>query len=154
MVIDIREAVRDDLPSILRLYSQLGMDDGEVLNLAEAERIFDKMRFYPDYRLYVASMDYLIVGTFALLIMDNLGHLGARSGVIEDVVVRKDLRSQGVGRRMMDFAMEKCREKGCYKITMSSNLLRGGTHRFYESLGYKKHGYSFLVETEQEAVHR
>ncbi|MGO9950931.1 MAG: GNAT family N-acetyltransferase [Dissulfurispiraceae bacterium] len=154
MNINIREAFRNDLPSVLRLYSQFGMDDGDVLDLEKAEYIFDKMKFYPDYKLHIASIDDCVVGIFALLIMDNLGHMGARSGVIEDVVVRKDLRGQGIGRRMMEFAMERCRDKGCYKITMSSNLLRGGTHRFYESLGYKKHGFSFLVETRQEAVCR
>ena len=154
MDINIREAFRDDLPSILRLYSQLGMDDGEILDLEKAEYIFDKMRFYPDYKLYIAAIDGFVVGIFALLIMDNLGHMGARSGVIEDMVVSKDLRGQGIGRSMMHFAMEKCRDKGCYKMTLSNNLLRGVTHRFYESLGYKKHGFSFLVETLQEAVHR
>ena len=154
MNIDIREAFNDDLPAILKLYSQLGMDDGEVLDLEKAEHIFAKMRFYPYYKLYIASMDDAAVGVFALLIMDNLGHLGARSGVIEDVVVRKDLRGQGIGRRLMDFAMERCQEKRCYKIALSSNMLRGGTHRFYESLGYKKHGYSFSVETRETVVSR
>ena len=35
----------------------------------------------------MAELNGEIVGTFALLIMDNLAHLGAPSGVVEDVVV-------------------------------------------------------------------
>ncbi len=154
MNIEIREAFCSDLPVVLKLYSQLGMDDGEVLDIEKAEHIFAKMRFYPYYKLYIASMGGVIVGTFALMIMDNLGHMGARSAIIEDVVVRKDLRGQGIGRSLMDFAMERCQEKGCYKIALSSNMLRGGALRFYESLGYKKHGYSFSVETREAAVSR
>jgi len=43
------------------------------------------MRSYPNYHLYVARNESGAVGTFALLIMDNLGHLGACTGVVEDV---------------------------------------------------------------------
>jgi len=50
----------------------------------EAERLFDRMARYPDYSIHVAIRDDKIVGSFALLIMDNLVHQGAPSGVIED----------------------------------------------------------------------
>ncbi len=42
---------------------------------------------YPDYVLYVAEHEAMVVGTFALLVMDNLGHMGAPSAIVEDVVV-------------------------------------------------------------------
>lgn len=34
----------------------------------------------------------------------------------------------------------------CYKVTLSAYLKRDRAHRFYESLGFTKHGYSFLLE--------
>jgi len=42
--------------------------------------------------------------------------------------------------------MQIAKEKGCYKLTLSSNLRREAAHAFYESLGFTKHGYSFLIE--------
>jgi hypothetical protein len=42
--------------------------------------------------------------------------------------------------------MKYSKEKGCYKMTLSSNLKRESAHAFYDSLGFKKHGFSFLVE--------
>ncbi len=146
----IHKATREDLPSVLALYAQLGMDDGEVLPLDKAERIYDRMQAYPDYKLYVALKQGLPVGVFALLIMDNLGHQGASSGVVEDVVVHKDLRGQGIGKRMMDYAVRKCRERGCYKVSLSSNLRREEAHQFYEALGYKQHGHSYFTELQDE----
>ena len=104
------------------------------------------MHTYPDYRMYVALLDGSIVGTFALLIMDNLAHLGAPSGVVEDVVVRSDRQGLGIGKQMMRFAMARCRERGCYKLALSSNLKREAAHRFYEDLGFKRHGYSYVVD--------
>jgi ribosomal protein S18 acetylase RimI-like enzyme len=150
MTIEIREATRDDLPSILSLYSQLGMDSGEVLSLNRAKELYDKLQSYPDYKLYIALHNSLPVGALALLIMDNLGHQGASSGVVEDVVVRRDVRGQGIGKQMMEFAMQKCREKGCYKITLSSNMHRTEAHKFYKSLGYQRHGYSFFTDLHKE----
>ena len=145
MDIIIREAVETDLPAILSLYAQLGQDDGSVLSIDEAGHIFARMKAYPDYRIFVALLNSRVVGTFAILIMANIAHMGAPSAILEDVVVEEGLRGQGVGKRMMDFANALCRAKGCYKMAFSSNRNRGAAHRFYESLGYAKHGYSFYI---------
>ena len=110
--VEIRPAAEADLPAILALYRDVG--DRHVLPLDQAQTIFRRMRSYPDYVVYVAVSAGAIVGTFALLIMDNLAHLGAPSGVVEDVVVRSDRQGRGIGRRMMQFARERCRERGCY----------------------------------------
>lgn len=143
--IDVREASRSDLPDVLRLYAQPEMDDGEGLPLAEAEKIFARMAAYPDYRLYVAVRDERVVGSFALLVMDNLGHQGARSGVVEDVFVAPDCQGQGIGQAMMRHALRLCGEKGCYKLALSSALGRTRAHAFYASLGFEQHGYSFRI---------
>ena len=141
----IRKASQHDLGAILALYAEPDIDDGHVLNLSDAERISERMQRYPNYATYVAVLEGEVVGTFSLLIMDNLAHMGAPSGVVEDVVVHSRWRGQGVGRRMMHYAMERCREAGCYKLTLSSNRKRADAHRFYESLGFQRHGYSFIV---------
>lgn len=59
---------------ILGLYAQTDLDDGKVFLPSEADRIFERMARYPDYTIYVAVCNDQIVGTFALLIIDNLGH--------------------------------------------------------------------------------
>jgi ribosomal protein S18 acetylase RimI-like enzyme len=149
--VEIRRAEEEDLPAILALYAQPGMDDGNALALPDAHRIFARMKSYPNYHLYVAEVDGEIVGTFALLIMDNLAHLGAPSGILEDVVVHPALQGRGVGGQMVRFAMDLCREASCYKLVLSSNVKRTEGHAFYERLGLRKHGYSFVVELPSRA---
>lgn len=145
----IRDADHGDLPGVLALYAQPDLDDGVILPLHDAERIFARFARYPDYTLYVAEMDGRIVGTFALLIMDNLGHLGAPSAVVEDVAVGPVLHGRGVGRAMMRFAMARATEKHCYKLVLSSNARRERAHGFYELLGFERHGFSFRIMLEQ-----
>ncbi len=140
-----RAATKADLPAILGLYAQPVLDDGRVLSLPEAEQLFERIAAYPDYHLYVAVHEGRVVGTYALLIMDNLGHLGAPSGVIEDVAVDPAWQGRGVGKLMMCDALARCSEKGCYKAALSSNLTRERAHAFYESLDFERHGYSFKV---------
>jgi len=46
---------------------------------------------------------------------------------------------------MMSHAIGLCRERGCYKVVISSNFKRPKAHAFYESLGFERHGYSFRL---------
>jgi GNAT superfamily N-acetyltransferase len=144
-----REALKSDLPSVLRLYAQPDLDDGNMLPLSEAECIFERMAHYPNYRVYVAVCDTSIVGTFALLIMDNLGHLGAPSAIIEDIAVDPVLQGQGIGKEMIRHAIQLATDNGCYKAVLSSNLKRERAHSFYESLEFERHGYSFQIDIQQ-----
>ena len=144
--VEIRKAVESDLPSILRLYAQPGIDDDDVLSLDAALEIFQRMASYPRYHVHVATISGAIVGTFALLIMDNLAHIGAPSAVVEDVCVDEQLRGRGVGKAMMQYAMKVATECGCYKLTLSSNIQRTRAHDFYRSLGFEQHGLSFRVD--------
>ena len=150
----IREATRRDLTGILSLYSQPELDNGAVLSTEYAEHIFEQILDYPNYRLYVAVYGSLIVGTFALLIMDNMIHGGSPSGIVEAVAVDPEFQQQGVGKQMMQFAMDRCQEFGCYKLTLSANVARDRAHGFYESLGFQQHGYSFLVDLTQSSIPR
>ncbi len=148
--LEIRQASESDLPSILQLYAQLNDDLGQVLPIEQAQVVFERINSYPDYKVYIAVAGPEVVGTFELLIMDNLAHLGAKSGVVEDVVVHQAWRSYGIGKKMMEYAQARCREAGCYKMALSSNLRREDAHRFYDNLGFERHGYSFRVSTEPQ----
>ena len=146
MDLEIRKAAESDLHAVLRLYGQPGMDNGRVLSVDAAAKILRRMATYPDYAVYVATANAdLVVGTFALLVMDNLAHMGTPSAVVEDVCVDEQLRGQGIGRAMMRFAMEFARQRGCYKLALSSNAVRERAHAFYRSLGFEQHGFSFHV---------
>jgi GNAT superfamily N-acetyltransferase len=147
-----REASKTDLPQVLRLYGQPAFDDGKVISLSGAECLFERIARYPDYKIHVAIWEGNVVGTFALLVMDNLGHMGAPSAVIEDVAVDPEWQRRGVGKQMMKYALQICAEKGCYKASLSSSLKRMQAHAFYESLGFERHGYSFSIAVRPEHI--
>ncbi len=144
--IHIREATPGDLPQILTLIAQPDMDDGVSLSMDEANGLVERIFNNPDHHLYVAVCNGEIVGTFALILIQHLSHKGARSAIVEDVVVRTEWQRLGVGRKMMAFAAEQGRKLGCYKLVLSSGKQRDRAHKFYESLGFERHGVSFLLD--------
>lgn len=146
MEIKIVEATENDLISVLSLYQNVLDKDKPIIPLAKADFLFKKMSQYPDYHLYIAKLENEIIGSFALLIMDNLAHFGTPSAIVEDVVVGQKFQNLGIGHQMMLFAKQKAKEKGCYKMILSSNQNRTAAHRFYESLGFEKHGFSFKID--------
>jgi GNAT superfamily N-acetyltransferase len=147
--LEFHEATESDLGAVLDIYAQGNLDDGRRLSDEQARTAFARFRCYPDYRMYVALTEGRIVGVFSLLIMDNLGHAGTPAAVVEDVGVHADYRRHGVGRRMIEFAIERARARGCYKLSLSSNYQRRDAHRFYEALGFKRHGVTFSVDVDR-----
>ena len=142
----MRVATPADLPAVLALFAQPGMDD-RTLDLPQAEAMLAEFARYPNYRLFVAcDPDGAVVGTYALLIMHNFAHCGTPSAVVEDVVVQAARQGQGIGRQMMRHAVDEARAAGCYKLALSSNRKRLAAHAFYESLGFAQHGLSFVIE--------
>ena len=144
--LSIRTATEEDIPSILRLYQDADVDGEHGFTVEEAVAHFALLTRYPYFRVFVAVIGEAVAGTYELAILDNMAKRGRKSGIVEDGAVHLDHQGHGIGRAMMQHALEQCRREGCYKMTLSSNLKRDGAHRFYESLGFTRHGYSFQVE--------
>ncbi len=146
--LSFRKATQNDLPMLLELYTVFDHADAPTLGLVAAEKNFARIQACPNYTVYLAERAGEIVGTFTLLLMDNLAHQGKPAGVVENVVAQPAMQGQGIGAAMMKYAMQLCADAGCYKLVLSSNVNNERAHKFYESLGFEKYGYSFRVELE------
>lgn len=140
----IREAAEKDIPEVLKLLMSMDGEDG--MDSSAALKIWNNIKRYPYYKLLVVEERESIVGTCSLIVLDNLGHQGARLAVVESVIVERNHRGQGIGKLMMDHVMELAREEKCYKLMLSSNKKRVPAHEFYRKLGFKQHGISFMIE--------
>ena len=144
--LSVRRAGASDLPVILTLYAQPDFNAGRVVSPAEAERLLGQFARYPDYGLYLAEMDGRAVGTFCLMVIDNIAHWGTPIAMVESVVVSQEHQRAGVGKAMIRQAARLAEAKGCYKLVLSSNVHSTHAHTFYESLGFERYGYSFRLD--------
>jgi GNAT superfamily N-acetyltransferase len=146
----IRKAVDRDIPRILELYRQLTIttapaESGKQPSQADYRRIFDRISSFPGMELLVAEDRGEVVGSLVLLIVPNLSHQGLPWAVVENVIVDETKRRTGVGRLMMDYAVNRAKAAGCYRISLSSNNSRTDAHKFYESLGFKGSSIGFRM---------
>lgn len=146
MNLTIRIACAADVASLLALYKLLEVVSEPAVPLEFALDCFRDLESNRHHRLYVAELGATIVGTFSLIFIPGLSHSARDSCVVEDVVVAHERQGAGIGKQMMRFAMAACVARHCYKLVLSSHVQRERAHRFYEGLGFRKHGYSYLVD--------
>ena len=92
----IRPATEEDLPAILNLYGEAGLDGGHRMDLERARDMLARFADYPDYRLFVvADTVGKPIATYALLIMDNVAHNGQPIAIVEQIAVNRSHQRQG-----------------------------------------------------------
>ena len=134
-----REAVRADLPAVLDLLA----DDvlGKARDHTEVdeayERAFADITADPRNEEIVAERAGELVGCLQITYIPGLGRHGAERALIESVRVRADQRGQGLGRRMMEWAVDRARERGCALVQLTTDKSREDAHRFYRNLGFE-----------------
>jgi len=141
----IRLASEEDMPEIMKLIGQPDMSPDNRLTSDEVSKLFKTITSTPFHRLYVVETENSIIGTFALITVQQLSHNGAKSMVIEDIVVSTEMQGRGIGKRIMNFAANEAQTNGCYKMILSSGNARTQAHNFYENLGYKRDGIRFAI---------
>lgn len=149
----IRRATVADLAAIAALYEGSGVDEPGANDAALLEAAWLRMQTQtPTVAVLIAEVHGRPVGTLTVFVLPLLAHGGRPAALVEDVAVHPDMQGQGIGRALMDEAMRQARDAGCYKLALSSNSKRSKAHAFYESLGYERHGVSFVVVPEEVAA--
>jgi GNAT superfamily N-acetyltransferase len=65
--------------------------------------------------------------------------------LLEDVFVDENFRGKEIGKKLVERAIEKAKDLGCYKIIATSRFERGKIHDWYEKLDLKKFGFEFRI---------
>lgn len=121
-------------------YTQLPVDKA-----AQAKR-WDAVMADRRQHVLVAEKAGAVIGTLTLIIVPNLGHHGQPWAAVTNVAVAEAERGQGTGTRLLTEAGRLAREADCYKIVLSSNLVRSDAHEFYRRLGWKQTHIGFSLE--------
>jgi GNAT superfamily N-acetyltransferase len=146
----VRVATESDIPRILELYRQLVITTAPVEleqkpSLKDYRQVFAQISAVPGLELLVAEREGEVVGSLVLFIAPNLSHGGLPWALVEDVIVDQKYRRQGVGKLLMDYAIARAKEAGCYRIGLSSDKSRQEAHQFYRALGFKTSAHGFRL---------
>ena len=137
-----RHATPEDLPFIVGLIvedavvaTNDSVADANHADYAAALRAIDTD---PNQEMFVVEDAGKPIGCFQLSYLPGLMRRGMWRGMIEVVHVSESERNRGYGSQMMRWALERCRERGCGMVQLTSNKKRTDAHRFYERLGFSR----------------
>jgi len=73
----------------------------------------------PNHFIYVVEKDNKIIASITLLIEPKFIHGIKNVGHIEDVVVDTNYRNLKLGKRLLEYCIERCKLFNCYKVILN-----------------------------------
>ena len=138
MELTVRRATSQDVPAIIALLADdpIGAaretpDDREPYDVS-----FKAVDDDPNQLVVVGERDGRVIATMQLTFIPGLSRRGTWRAQIEGVRVATAERGGGVGEKLMRWAIEQARSRGCALVQLTSDARRAEAHRFYERLGF------------------
>lgn len=136
-----RRALREDVPQIVAMLADdpLGKEREDFREPLPNKYYlaFASIDSDPNQELIVAEDEaFEIIGTLQLSFVQYLTYQGGIRAQIEGVRIREDLRGQGVGQQLFDWAVNRAKERGAHVLQLTTDKTRPDALRFYEKLGF------------------
>jgi N-acetylglutamate synthase-like GNAT family acetyltransferase len=136
-----RKATINDLHTIIALLLEDELGHArESLSVKPDQRYIDafhKIDADSNQYLMVVESDKEIIGTCHLTIMPSLTFIGSTRMQIEAVRISQKYRNQGIGKRMINEAIEWAKLNSVSIIQLTTNKKRTKAKNFYESIGFE-----------------
>lgn len=138
--IKIRKSRLEDSDEIFVMISDLENDS------------LDKNKFYRIFKInlsdsgihyLVATLGETILGFISLHVQELLHHVG-KVAEIQELYVKRNERGAGIGKLLIEKAMEVAESNKCDTIEVSCNIKRKEAHKFYQQrVGLNKTHFKF-----------
>jgi len=142
---EIREAVKNDLKSLLELYTQLHGNKMPVID-DSVEKLWDKILADKNHHVIVLAEERKILSSCVLITALNLTQNQRPYALIENVITDGKCRNKGYGSAVMNFAGEIAVKENCYKIMLLTGSKEEETMKFYENLGYNRNDKTAFIQ--------
>ena len=114
-------------------------------SLQAYEQAFAEIESDPNNMVYVAEDGGDVIGCLQITFIANLSFEGGKRALIEAVRITDSHQGQGLGRAIMNYAIDVAREKKCKIVQLTSNTQRSDAIRFYEQLGFQPSHVGFKL---------
>ena len=139
--ITIRRATEEDLPRIVAMLSddKLGKrrERYEIPLPESYYKAFRAIEADPNNELVVACYDNDVVGVQQITFTPYITHQGGWRATIEGVRISSNMRGKRVGSKMINWAIQRAKEKGCHLVQLTTDKQRSEALKFYEKLGFQ-----------------
>ena len=138
--VSFRCAERTDVPLIVRLLADdpLGAKRERYVTPLPASYLaaFEAIDRDPNNEVVVACRAGAVVGVLQITFIPGLTYQGGWRALIEGVRVDAGARSSGLGKAMIEWAVQRARERECHLVQLTTDKSRPEAKKFYEALGF------------------
>jgi GNAT superfamily N-acetyltransferase len=137
--LEIRIANKNDLNELIRLLNELFTQDIEFEPNYEKQKIgLLKIIENEDIgEILILQMDNRIIGMVSLLYSISTA-LGGKVAIVEDMIIDKNFRNQGLGKQLLNEAILYSKKRHCVRLTLLTDFNNEVAIRFYENFGFKR----------------
>ena len=111
-----RELYKSDYEEYIKLITEFRPVNNHITK-ETFENIYDII--FKNSIIFVIEIDNKLVASGKLLIEQKFIHNLAKYGYIEDIIVSKENRNNGLGKKIVKYIVDYCKENKFYKITLT-----------------------------------
>ncbi|WP_413381963.1 N-acetyltransferase family protein [Alkalihalobacillus sp. 1P02AB] len=100
-------------------------------------KAFQAIEADPNNELVVACLGDEIIGVQQITFTPYITHQGGWRATIEGVRTSSSVRGKGVGTKMIEWAIQRAKERGCHLIQLTTDKEREAAQQFYKRLGFQ-----------------
>ncbi|QOY53801.1 GNAT family N-acetyltransferase [Candidatus Sulfurimonas marisnigri] len=136
---EIIKATLEDIPQLCQLLNSLFQQETEFLpdENAQIRGLTTILCKSEVGHIIVAKESNKIIAMVNILYTVSTA-LGERVGILEDMVVSQDYRNQGVGSKLIKFAIKFAKGSGCKRLTLLTDEDNNIAHKFYIKEGFSR----------------
>ena len=123
----------------LHLLEQLTKVDKEKITFEKFKNFVDNLN--KNHKIIVIEFNNKIVATGTVLIENKIIHGLSKVAHIEDIVVDKESRGMGLGKKLISFLIDIAEKEKCYKVILNC---KKEYIKFYEKCGLKNHAIQMV----------
>ena len=134
---EITPATLADVPQLAGLLTILFTHEVELApDPAKQERALRLILAQPELgRIFCAREGDRVLGMVSLLFSISTAE-GGRCAWLEDMIIHPDHRNAGLGRLLIDHALQAAQTLGCTRVTLLTDGINASAMRFYERVGF------------------
>lgn len=136
---NLRIASLEDIPQLCRLLGILFSQEAEFEPNASLQET-GLRKIIADREageIVLAEREGKVIGMVGLLYTVSTA-LGARVALLEDMIVDPTCRAAGIGGKLLEYALQISRQRGCVRVTLLTDANNLDAQRFYERFGFIK----------------
>jgi GNAT superfamily N-acetyltransferase len=135
--LSILPASKNDVDAICHLLAELFAQEADfAANADKQANAINAILASPEQgQILVLKIDNQLVGMVSLLYLISTV-MGGKVAMLEDMIIAPEQRSHGLGRQLLNAAIEFAREQGCLRITLLTDADNLRAQRFYQRQGF------------------